>query len=613
MNQITPYNSIQFQGHKLSIDKRKYIQHKAARALNQSFQDVAKLSEDASGKKMYFLDKLIEKYNQFNFYSNSKENPQIVNDIFQTINKPRNIHFDIAERFGESFADMARIFKSSQNNTKHLKFAKLVNDDIFNTEHDKSKSVIPSLLESPHIDKYIKKYKDIKPYLIINKNNPDAVADLDKLFETKSFDKDFFKAKMNEEKIKKEFNYNGTKTLNSDVYFSIYNKQSHKLWQTLKQTTSLTDNLLSHGGDELILKALQTVRKDNIKIRQELATQFATPYSSQASENRFQSLASLVRIFNKIDNDKHAKNFVKKSIGNMTEEFSAQELEDLLNNIPAKQLNTFRKNAWNIINQTQPDERINILKENIKNPFYKTKFKALNDQRAIAYGFKKKESFFKKMIIRIANSFNILKDKFNTYDTPIIETYKKPIETNDIITNKATAKMEPIVSDLQAAKPDAKQIVAKNVLDFITPKLGNKTFSKQETLYTKNATKMRLSMLPEIFSSIADTRKADRAVGKKRINSANKDVLDLYLKINGSNKKFVNYLLKKRNVDNTRMFEVKDIIAMLDKAEAKIAKEKKLNPNYRAKDARQYYNHLYEAKIEQYGKVKPQRKLKTNA
>ena len=120
-------------------------------------------------------------------------------------------------------------------------------------------------------------------------------------------------------------------------------------------------------------------------------------------------------------------------------------------------------------------------------------------------------------------------------------------------------------------------------------------------------------MLPEIFSSIADTRKADRAVGKKRINSANKDVLNLYLKINGKNKKFVNYLLKKRNVDNTRMFEVKDIIAILDKAEAKIAKDKKLNPAYKAKDARQYYNHLYEAKIEQYGKVKPQRKLKTNA
>ena len=62
-------------------------------------------------------------------------------------------------------------------------------------------------------------------------------------------------------------------------------------------------------------------------------------------------------------------------------------------------------------------------------------------------------------------------------------------------------------------------------------------------------------------------------------------------------------MLKKRNVDGTRMFTINDIIAMLDKAEAKIAANKKANPGYRARDARRYYNHLYEAKIQQYGKL----------
>ena len=184
--------------------------------------------------------------------------------------------------------------------------------------------------------------------------------------------------------------------------------------------------------------------------------------------------------------------------------------------------------------------------------------------------------------------------------------------------SKADALIEEVkkVEETQnehVSSKNLKQIVADNVLNFITPKLGAKTFSRQSDLYAKNATKMRLGMLPEIFASINDTRKADRAVGKRKIRSANQDVLGLYLRINGNNKKFVNYLLKKRNVDNTRMFEVKDIIEIIDKAEAKIAKDKKLNPEYKARDARKYYNHLYEAKIEQYGKVKPQRKLKTNA
>ena len=121
-------------------------------------------------------------------------------------------------------------------------------------------------------------------------------------------------------------------------------------------------------------------------------------------------------------------------------------------------------------------------------------------------------------------------------------------------------------------------------------------------------------MLPEIFASITDTRKADRDVGKYKINSSNKDALDLYLLINGSNRKYINYMLKKRNTDNTRMFEVKDIIASVRKAEAKIAADKKANPDYRANDARKYYNHLFEAKLQQYGKIKrPAKQVNTKA
>ncbi len=149
-----------------------------------------------------------------------------------------------------------------------------------------------------------------------------------------------------------------------------------------------------------------------------------------------------------------------------------------------------------------------------------------------------------------------------------------------------------------------KNLTKQDVYLYIQKKLGSKTLSTQKDAYKANATKMKLDMLPEIFASIAETRKADRAVGKYHINSSNKDALDLYLLINGNNKKYINYLLKKRNVDNTRMFEVKDIIAIIRKAEDRINKEKSNNPLFSSKDAKNYYNHLYESKIQQYGKVK---------
>ncbi len=116
-------------------------------------------------------------------------------------------------------------------------------------------------------------------------------------------------------------------------------------------------------------------------------------------------------------------------------------------------------------------------------------------------------------------------------------------------------------------------------------------------------------MLPEIFASIKETRAADRAAGKMKSNSSNKDALALYERINGKNKKLVNYMLKKRNVDGTRMFEVKDIIATLDKAEAKIATNKKAAPKtYKANDVKEYYNHLFDSKVQQYGKIQKSKK-----
>ena len=156
-----------------------------------------------------------------------------------------------------------------------------------------------------------------------------------------------------------------------------------------------------------------------------------------------------------------------------------------------------------------------------------------------------------------------------------------------------------------------KELLVNDILGFAKQKLGVKTFENQRESFVENATKMRYEMLPEIFASIMDTRKADKAVGKHRINSSNKDALRLYTMINGNNKKFVNYLLKKRNVDGSRMFEVKEIITTLENAEQQIQKQKQNNPEYRAKDIRKYYNHLLEAKIQQYGKVTKNRVSKT--
>ena len=625
MNKIDGYSQVQFQARGISLGQKKYIQQKAATILNQNLKDIADMSKNASGKRMYFLDSLIEKYNQFNFYRKPEEieDSRTINTIFQNVKKPKQIHYDLAERFASSFSDLAKIFVESKGDSKTLQFIKRLNDEVLDSQNNSSKTLACKLLESPFKKEYVKKYSDIKPFLILNKDNPDAVKQLDSLFESKTYDKNLFRLKLEKENIQNEFSLKGTDVLNKDVYFAVYNKYTNKFMQSIMSHLSLTDEMLNNGADKDILKTLQTLNKDNEKLRHRLLRAFDYSFHYLNSSYRKETFASLVRIFEMADNDKHAKKFLEKSLVKLRN-YKPQQIEDVLNNVSTKKLNIFRKNAWKIIDNTNEEECVEALKRNLKDPFYDIKKFKAQEYKRVAYGFKPSYSIFEKAYLKIENYINILRDKLTSDKNSAMSISTGVEKSLDVATEKTLkqSKADALIEEVKkveetqmehASSKNLKQIVADNVLNFITPKLGAKTFSRQSDLYAKNATKMRFGMLPEIFASINDTRKADRAVGKRKIRSANQDVLGLYLRINGNNKKFVNYLLKKRNVDNTRMFEVKDIIEIIDKAEAKIAKDKKLNPEYKARDARKYYNHLYEAKIEQYGKVKPQRKLKTNA
>ena len=180
---------------------------------------------------------------------------------------------------------------------------------------------------------------------------------------------------------------------------------------------------------------------------------------------------------------------------------------------------------------------------------------------------------------------------------------KEQVEsTNNIDKSVKLAKTAP-------KQPNAKKLVVINdVNGVIEKKLGAKTLDEQKSDYAKKATKMRLNMLPEIFASIKETRAADRANGIKSKYS-NKDALALYEKINGKNKKLVNYMLKKRNADGTRKFNIKDIITTLDDAEKQVIQNKKIAPKkYNAQSERNYYNNIFDTNVAIYGQLEKAKK-----
>lgn len=652
MNTINNYNNsqIQFQGgfgiRRLSYAK-KNLAMRSANMLSMSEQDIIDIARKASDRKWSFFNHLTDKFNGMNYYraEAEKENPEIVKEIFNSVKKLHAEHYLLISQYSGSLDNLKRIFESAKDNKKRLRFAIKLHQDIKVKHPNSNPNLISELLESPNSKEYIKNYDKYKPYIELNCEDKDAVKNLDNLVANKQFDENI--DNINIELRKKMFPFEDTEYFNRNLYAHKLNENRASLIKTFQEINLVDNDMLKNGGDQTLSEIFSSTNSKNLESRSKLAWH-SNESITMSTQEKINQLKTLNSLFNKMDNDKHIANFVNHILQNIyTNNLSIKELETITNQVSGLKLDIFKKNAMQIICNSKEGSRAEVFKHELENPFYESYSGRINRKTAEEYGFKKKRSFLSKAMTRLQNQFRILEYKLRTISNnsvvaqnEIIPTEVKPVEitpakiTPDIInpekinTNAVekdvVATTENItpeikediksVDDKKAKRAASKAQIKQNISDIIAGKLGLKTLEKQRETFGSNATKIRLNLLPEIFASITDTRKADRAVGKYKINSSNKDALDLYLLINGSNRKYINYMLKKRNADNTRMFEVKDIIASVRKAEAKIAADKKTNPDYRANDARKYYNHLYEAKLQQYGKVKkPAKQVNTKA
>ena len=646
---------------KASSSQRRIVQQEVSNLLNQNTGEIAELTKNSSKKQLSLLSLLANNFNRYNFYRSpaSKESSNLVNEVFGKIKSPNKMHEYICRNFSESFENLNKIVSWTGDNKKRLGFVIRLKDEIFKRESPKDNSLIPDLLSSPYSEEYMKQYEKIKSYLKIYKNKPDAVTKLDKKFADGNFDSQHYDRMLENMKSRAFFPFPEMVALKGNECYGLIKPENRNLAGLIADIFSPTVDMLKNGNAEDITHILSSTNKKNFQLREKLLYSFASTIKGSEQKlakegQKGHNLNLLSKLYSTLDNDKNAESFVKKSMGQIDfNTIDLGELVEILDNVSAKKLNIFKDNAWNIISKTHGEKRIEALNHNITDAFFETENSRINNRNQIRYGYNKRRTMFDKFCIRAKNGINKLRDAITPDAKPIVEAPKlalqpapktslktevKPVVKQEVskakeqpapvkkekeVPSQEVAKVQTVLpkqveklSDKKAyeaptlnvvSKSAKRQILKEKVVSFVKTKLGEKTFNHQQEDFSKKATQIRMSMLPEIFASIADTRKVDRMVGKKKIGSSNKDALELFSKINGSNRKFVNYMLKKRNADNTRMFEVKDIIEILNKAETRIANEKKINSNYRAKDSKAYYNHLYTAKVEQYGNVKRQR------
>ncbi len=702
VKQNTPKSNINFQGRtylkptmlpkfiiKEQINNRK---EEIAHILGKNPDFIMNMTHKSSNQRFLFLNVLTDKFSvkKFNLRSNNEEikkDSDIVIDIYKSIKKPTKEHCEIANKFRGSFDVLKRIFKATNDNTKNLKFVQKVDKEVLNIkgfENVKRPQLTAELLESKNAESYVNDFPKYKSYLILHREDENAVKNLDKMVENKTFNSQKYDIELQTNNIFNGYLLKETPILNKAKINSIHTKEGNEFLKCFLDNFGPTEESLKAGNDVDIINMYKSTTKENLSIRKKIMNKFQySQFTDTKIKEKNNKITDLNILFNKIDKDKNVKKFIMKVIpddaGCSPDINTIGEYNNILDAVPAKKLNIFYKNAENIMYQTKGEERIKALKEHLEDPFFMTERAKEIHEYNIQEGFAKKPTIFSKTRKVITNKLNQLRDKLtpdvvktnikpevketeNIQSNPVINIIK-PIElpkANEVkpvvdIDSKVIekAQSEKIVNDVKPViksepkdiikdvKNDAidkgfvkEQVESTNTIDksvklsktapklpnakklavindvngVIEKKLGAKTLGEQKSDYAKKATKMRLNMLPEIFASIRETRAADKANGIKSKYS-NKDALALYEKINGKNKKLVNYMLKKRNADGTRKFNIKDIITTLDDAEKQVIQNKKIAPKkYNAQSERNYYNNIFDTNVAIYGQLEKAKK-----
>lgn len=562
--------------------------------LNIQTRELYKYTREMNVKQYDFFNSLVNKYN--NIYKNNpdKENIEILFNIVKKIEAPSRVHYDLLENFQSSFANFLKIIQVVKNKKDLKTIAK--REKNLSGNKTEAENFVSDIINSPNKSTFIKtlqktiheniqkKSKQISP----NQKQKDLEELYDNFFVGLTLSK-----------------------YNLDKY---YTPEGADFIKNFANIFHLNPNI-TKIDDANIVEIYKSCTDKNIDLRKKLIGKYHD--SIYKTNNLNEEISALNSLFKKIDNEKTAFIFISKYISKDTNIETISALNDILNTITTHQALIFHKNLHKILSATKPGaERNTILKKEIFNAFYQNnaKHQKKAEQKVkFILGYITTGSKIDKILKTIENIFNIAVYKLQTeikkhiqHPAQAVQMNKKyytsfilPDSGRELI-EKDSNNIELNLSDNIKMNPKKKQEqeLQNNVKTFISKKLHHNTYEEQKNIYLNKATKLRFKLLSEIFESIKETRKTDKAAGKTKSYSANIDAVDLYTRINGNNKQLVNYMLKKRNIDGTRMFEVQDIISALDKAHKKIILSR-LKPS----ETKSYYKHLYDAKVQQYGKL----------
>lgn len=559
---------------------------------------IIKLIRGNNSKRNSFLYTLAERYNTESFnhpelFDNTNKLEETIN-TYKSIKDPHRWYFSIIYNNNYSFDNVLKLLNGIKNDSQGQLYLKL--QSLERSGVNINPKEITSILHINNIKKLIKNFDKFKSYIILNHQNEDFIEGLNKELSRK-------KPTFSPNEINKQLAY---KSLKENPYIMrVLPQDSNTKNITLEGIKLLSEpyatitNLLKPNEtlteqDKSFFKyLLETTNKNNYDNRKHFLLSNTKPENNPYSD--------IKAFFEEIDKNKASRELYN-ALRQNNSALLAQPINEFMyyiNSFGAETLLKKSKNFINIIRSNdqlldEPEKIRDILVKNLNNKYYITPHQIMDAKSRESYvrishifsGELKAKLMKYKRIIKyqiMPNMFGtgkptaLKQDITYTRKRPIIVkpnpielTAPKTIESKEVIPHQQEEiKPAPIISP-EITKPkkvsskDTKEQIKEAAINIIRSKM--RRTKTDYTLTIKRFTKMRNKNLEEMFASVKETRAAQRAKGMKPTVS-NKDVITLYSKIKGSNRRACEYLLKARKANGEREFDIKQIINALDDIE----------------------------------------------
>ena len=580
----------------------RYFLEQLGSILDISTEKMFEAAKGKTEKQIKFLNALTERFNIHNFQKPDaeKESGELVLDLFNRVKEPKQEHIKFVRNVDLSMTDIKQCFDRCKDDPKKIDKIESLYSKLGHTA-DKN-DLASQIINSPNMFEYVDNANKYIPHFNTQKETKGLIASIDKQMESKTVDLTSSYKNSEIDCIIKSFPENSG--LTKEALYPKFSEEGLDVLSDIRIKLSPTQKSMQEGDLNGLLKIYNSTTPENVKFRKEFLKNNYYNFGQRESmgQNEINELSAL---FELADKDPATMKFLDKLSTEYTGLRKAGEYFKIIDVVGSEKLSDNVKVIKQLIrkNNEKSSDAIIAYFENGGSKMDK----CINGLKSLL-GIKSKPI---KPVSDIVTISPMTKVMSNIAKKPYVAPSMTEIPMGKM-SILPTGKISPemVIKPTIAKQPNAKKLtVINDVNNVIEKKLGAKTLSEQSRIYADKATKIRLSMLPEIFESIKETRAAERAKGtfSKSKSVSNSDAVDLYTRINGKNKKLVNYMLKKRNADGTRMFNVRDIIDTLADANKEVLKGKagstKLN-RFSAKDERAIYENIFEQKVSEYGKLK---------